>query len=454
MTVQTVEAFLKRSMFRYAGVGLFTFALISVSVAFVLARLRTSSNLELVARAAVSAFHDQIVEGDARGAEVQIQTMLHLYPSEVAWLLKGDRDHIYQPAGQPFPVLESCPVAGVTCLRGLFGPARIFEPVFFGKDQSHLFGYLYIERQVRLDWFYLITVFLSLTLGGAGLGLCMMGLVRIGVSRVGLELSEWSARLKSDPKSAKPLDMPPFLELVPLKEAIEGLRGQIEALEKEAGYEAKLLVLRGIAHDILTPVSQLQLRVATLELKIRGSGHEGLLSHIRESLYQVSSIATQVKHLKEELPPPDGTDLIAATEAEVELIRQTDGFVSKKINLQIKVCDGPLPTPFSRGEISRIVGNLVGNAAYASRKGSSIMVEIGRDDGLAFLKVQDQGCGVPAAYCSKVFDPEFTLKPGTSTGLGLAIVRFLCDQRKAHVNLESLENVGTTVTIRVALLGI
>jgi signal transduction histidine kinase len=114
----------------------------------------------------------------------------------------------------------------------------------------------------------------------------------------------------------------------------------------------------------------------------------------------------------------------------------------------LSTCES-IGAPFSQTEISRIVSNLVKNAAESSSNGSTIKVEVGTDNGSAFLSVQDFGCGIPENSMNRVFDPDFTLKPGTGTGLGLSIVKYICDQRSAKIHLKSKAHQGTTVTIRV-----
>ena len=49
----------------------------------------------------------------------------------------------------------------------------------------------------------------------------------------------------------------------------------------------------------------------------------------------------------------------------------------------------------------------------------------------------------------KVFQPDFTMKPGTGTGLGLAIVRHISELRKGHVLLDSNLGAGTLIQVKI-----
>jgi signal transduction histidine kinase len=253
--------------------------------------------------------------------------------------------------------------------------------------------------------------------------------------------------LKENPKEATPLARPPFAELLPLKTAIEGLNEKIEKYEKKATDKAKLLILRGIAHDILTPVSRLQLYLATLERSIDKNANASVLSEIQDSLTKVTDIASQVKALKEVELNAEKSDLVTVASEEINSLRDSQEISSKSIQIEFKAEKPEIIAGFSRTEISRILSNLVKNAADASPVGSIVNIEVGSENGTSFLSVKDHGCGIPEKFKGRIFDPDFTLKQSTGTGLGLAIVKFICDQRSAKINLQSEVARGTTITI-------
>lgn len=64
------------------------------------------------------------------------------------------------------------------------------------------------------------------------------------------------------------------------------------------------------------------------------------------------------------------------------------------------------------------------------------------------LGVKDNGCGIPEKEQKKVFEPFYsTKKEGSGTGLGLATVREISDRHNAYIDVSSLENFGTRITI-------
>ncbi len=73
---------------------------------------------------------------------------------------------------------------------------------------------------------------------------------------------------------------------------------------------------------------------------------------------------------------------------------------------------------FSKGEIQRVLVNLLLNAAQASGKNGLIEIVLCREGDQARVDVKDHGSGVPEEISNKIFLPHFTTKSG-GNGLGL-----------------------------------
>ena len=66
----------------------------------------------------------------------------------------------------------------------------------------------------------------------------------------------------------------------------------------------------------------------------------------------------------------------------------------------------------------------------------------------AELTVMDRGPGIPQEILEHIFEPFFTTREG-GTGLGLAVVQTIVHAHDGAVTFDSLQNHGTTVTIRL-----
>ena len=447
---RTIETFFQRAIFRYAGIGFFSMVLILGAASFLLARQQAATDLQESARATAEAFKDRIIDGDIRSVEAQIRDVLMLKNSEAVKVLKADHSQIYTPIEDTIKT-HPCPSVGVSCFDGYFGKARIEYPISMDSANREPFRYLYLSRTVQLNWSFLVTVFLVFTIIYVALILAFLRISKIASIRLGSEIQNWSDRIKDNPKDASPRQRVPFNELVPLKEALEGLNEQIEHFERTATDKAKLLLLRGIAHDLLTPVSQLQLNLATLQGRLQSSEHSDLLLDIGDSLKRVTGVASQVKSLKEtKISEP--TELVSAVAVEVKALAESESVVAKGIKVEFVPPMDRVLSPFSKTDVSRILGNLVQNSVDASKDGSIINVSVSTHGTTGTLTIADAGKGIPISAQPKVFDPEFTLKPGTGTGLGLAVVKYICTMRSAKIDLRSELNKGTEISIQFPIV--
>ena len=99
-------------------------------------------------------------------------------------------------------------------------------------------------------------------------------------------------------------------------------------------------------------------------------------------------------------------------------------------------------------QIYRVALNLLANAMDATEgMGGTITLETGRDDGAAYLRVRDTGCGIPPENLSRLGQPFFTTKDKTGTGLGLAVCYRIMEQHRGRIHVDSSLGKGTVFTL-------
>ncbi|MBW2694219.1 MAG: two-component sensor histidine kinase, partial [Deltaproteobacteria bacterium] len=103
-------------------------------------------------------------------------------------------------------------------------------------------------------------------------------------------------------------------------------------------------------------------------------------------------------------------------------------------------------------DLVQVLLNLGLNALDAVGKDGTVEFETGVDDGALFIRVSDNGGGIPDAAVQNVFDPFFTTKgPGKGTGLGLFVSRGIIQGIGGILELERTGPDGTTFSIRLPL---
>ena len=246
--------------------------------------------------------------------------------------------------------------------------------------------------------------------------------------------------------------LPPFAELLPLTESVRELGAKISRYEFDAADDAKLLILRGIAHDIETPVFQAQMKLATLKRMLNGDSKQlGCVIDAIESVKGLSRIASQVKILRELPSQDDHLNLVSEVQDELKGLAQDVLISEKRIDLTLEIAEANIEASISRPELSRILQNLIHNSAHASNADARITVSIKSEGTSAVLTVKDQGHGIDEELMEKVFSPDVTTKVGVGTGLGLTVVKHISKLRGGSVSIKSRKNVGTSVEIRLPL---
>ncbi|NJN94537.1 MAG: GAF domain-containing protein [Anaerolineales bacterium] len=115
-------------------------------------------------------------------------------------------------------------------------------------------------------------------------------------------------------------------------------------------------------------------------------------------------------------------------------------------------------------KLEQVFLNLISNAEYALNQmeqrvqhglvelatyHKTLEISTRAEDCEVIAVVRDNGCGIPAADQEHLFEPFFTTKPiGQGTGLGLPISYSLVKEFKGEILFHSVENVGTTFTLR------
>lgn len=87
-----------------------------------------------------------------------------------------------------------------------------------------------------------------------------------------------------------------------------------------------------------------------------------------------------------------------------------------------------------RGELRRVLINLVSNAIEAMPEGGALSIRVRPLDGRALIEVEDEGIGLTREARAHLFEPYFTTR-SHGTGLGLAICHQLVEGMGGHIEL-------------------
>ena len=107
-------------------------------------------------------------------------------------------------------------------------------------------------------------------------------------------------------------------------------------------------------------------------------------------------------------------------------------------------------------KLSLALSNLIENAVKYNNDGGNVHVSLNADHKFFYVKVQDNGVGIPEECQAQVFERFYRVDKARSretggTGLGLAITRNAILMHKGAIKLYSEPGEGTTFTVRIPL---
>ncbi len=125
----------------------------------------------------------------------------------------------------------------------------------------------------------------------------------------------------------------------------------------------------------------------------------------------------------------------------------------KQVELDVTVEPGLKVRAHTR-RLYQLVKNLMENAVKYNRAGGNVRLTAGVEMGVAVIRVQDTGIGIPPEHLDRIFERFYRVDKGRSrelggTGLGLSIVKHIVSLYGGDIRVTSQPGEGTTFTVRL-----
>ena len=235
-------------------------------------------------------------------------------------------------------------------------------------------------------------------------------------------------------------------------EEIEEFKPSGAAEIRQAGYEFDKMrkriqrhlnqrseMLSGISHDLRTPLTRMKLQIAFIKDK-------ELSNKLAEDINEME------KMLNEYLQFTSSSYLEKNEHFDLgELIKKIiEKYNSKHISLKIT---SKIFINGRKNLIKRCINNLIDNAIKYADK---VNVEIASSNNSLFIKIEDNGPGIPVEEYSNVFKPFYKIDKGradakSSVGLGLSIASDIIRSHGGNIKLEksSMNGLGVKIFLPV-----
>ena len=109
-----------------------------------------------------------------------------------------------------------------------------------------------------------------------------------------------------------------------------------------------------------------------------------------------------------------------------------------------------------RDRLEQLLYNIISNSIKYTPNGGKITVTAGQLYGSVYIRVKDNGIGIPEKDIGRLFERFYRVDKARSrekggTGLGLAISKSIVDAHGGTISIKSRVNVGTEVTISLPM---
>ena len=126
----------------------------------------------------------------------------------------------------------------------------------------------------------------------------------------------------------------------------------------------------------------------------------------------------------------------------------------KKQNAECFVTANVPPVYANKEGIERVILNILSNSIKYTKEAGNIKIYVGFVYNDAYIKVIDNGIGIPEEELNRIFDRFYRVDKARTrelggTGLGLSIAKEILDKNRGSIDIKSQLGKGTEVVIRV-----
>ncbi len=233
------------------------------------------------------------------------------------------------------------------------------------------------------------------------------------------------------------------------KQFSKSFNGMLDRLDE--GFSAQRQFTGNAAHELRTPLALMQAQIELFSVEHSDIQHDTaeLLKLLQEQTERMSQMTKTLLEMSELRTVPCN-DVIELAPMFEEVFADLAPLAEKRgITLE---CDGDGTIIGSDTLIYRMLFNLTENAIRYNRPNESVKASVSEQDGQIFIRVRDNGNGIPEQYRESIFQPFFRVDKSRSrkyggVGLGLALVREIALLHGGRVLAEESTENGTVMLV-------
>jgi PAS domain S-box-containing protein len=222
--------------------------------------------------------------------------------------------------------------------------------------------------------------------------------------------------------------------------------------EKKQEEQRKNDFIAMVSHELKTPLTSMKAYLQILLAKAEKNNDQFTLNALSRADVQAQKMTVMIQDFLSLARLEDGKielnkelfdlgRLMEEVVADVRLLTSTH-------QIELNACDHQTVNA-DRDKIGQVLNNLLSNAIKYSPKGSTITVGCSARDSSVKVYVSDKGIGISAADQKRLFERFYRVNNGklktvSGFGIGLFLVSEILRYHGSTIEVESLENVGST----------
>ena len=247
-----------------------------------------------------------------------------------------------------------------------------------------------------------------------------------------------------------------FADVTAAKSAERALVERNEALV--AADRLKTQFVGHISYELRTPLTNIIGFSQTLALPIFGHLNDKQREYLADIMTSSKTLLAIIDDILDLATIDAGSlDLKLApvgvrTVIDAAILGIRERAIRSRLTIDIAVADDVSEFMADEARMRQVLYNLLSNAVGFSKANDTIELTCWREAGNIVFSVQDRGVGIPKDQLTRIFQRFESRSQGSNhrgAGLGLSIVKSLVELHAGTIEIDSEENRGTIVTVRL-----
>lgn len=246
-----------------------------------------------------------------------------------------------------------------------------------------------------------------------------------------------------------------FSELSELTASFNALIDKMRVVE-----DSRQEFVSNVSHELKTPITSMKVLADSLLMQedVPSEMYREFMTDMVEEIDRETKIINDLLTLVKTDKKSAHLDVeVVNINAMLELLLKRIKPLAAKRNIEVvfeSFCE--VIAEVDEVKLTLAFSNLIENAVKYNNEGGNVHVSLNADHKFFYVKVQDNGVGIPEDCQTQVFERFYRVDKARSretggTGLGLAITRNAILMHKGAIKLYSQPGEGTTFTVRIPL---